>query len=82
MERDLKRPMLEQPTLIAEVHAITRALTNATVQHNEDEFIVALLATIYYVGRFADAKGINLAAHIKAKLLYNATRPYKHGKKF
>lgn len=27
-------------------------------------------------------KGINIDAHIKAKMRYNSTRPYKHGKKY
>lgn len=82
MQHDLQVQGVKQPTIIAEVHAITRSLMNAAVQPNRDEFIVALLATIYYVGQFAAAKDIDLASHIKAKLLYNATRPYKHGKKF
>lgn len=31
---------------------------------------------------YSGAKGLRLAEAIKAKMLYNASRPYKHGKKF
>lgn len=30
----------------------------------------------------AQHKGIDLEAHIKAKMRYNSLRPYKHGKKY
>ena len=81
MQEDL-REVQDRPMLIAKVHAITRSLMNAAVQHSNDEFIVALLASISFVAKYCAAKDISLAAHVKAKLMYNATRPYKHGKKF
>lgn len=42
----------------------------------EDELADTLIRILDYVGGF----NIDIDAHIKTKLAYNATRPYKHGK--
>lgn len=43
---------------------------------------VELADTVIRIMDYAGAKNINLGAAIEAKLAYNRTRPYKHGKKY
>ncbi len=44
----------------------------------EDELADVVIRVLDYVG----GMGIPLAEHIQLKLMYNSTRPYKHGKKY
>lgn len=48
----------------------------------KDTFEDELADIMIRVMDLAHFKGIDLEAHIKAKLRYNSLRPYKHGKKY
>jgi len=37
---------------------------------------------IHYMTLWAESQGVNLDWHVRAKMRYNVTRPYKHGKKY
>lgn len=37
---------------------------------------------IHYMTLWAESRGVNLDWHVRAKMRYNVTRPYKHGKKY
>ena len=37
---------------------------------------------LYYIKRYCEINGIPLEKHIEAKLKYNKSRPYKHGKNY
>jgi len=50
-------------------------LTDCIVNNDYDDFIGIIFAGAYNFN-------IDLASHIKYKLMYNATRPYKHGKQY
>lgn len=45
---------------------------------HEDEIADTLIRILDYCG----LKGIDIQAHVEAKLRYNATRPHKHGKAY
>lgn len=44
----------------------------------EDELTDALIRILHTCAK----KGIDIDTHVQAKMEYNATRPYKHGKEF
>jgi len=50
-------------------------LTDCIINDAYDDFIGIIFAGAYNFN-------IDLASHIKYKLMYNATRPYKHGKQY
>jgi NTP pyrophosphatase (non-canonical NTP hydrolase) len=50
--------------------------------HIKDTFEDELADIVIRVMDLAAYKGIDLENHIKAKMRYNATRGYKHGKKY
>ncbi len=58
-----------------EYHALFRDTVKDTF---EDE----LADTVIRIGDLCGVMGIDLEAHVKAKMRYNTTRPYKHGKKY
>ena len=51
-------------------------------QNVKDTFQDELADIMIRVMDLAAFKGVDLESHIKAKMRYNALRPYKHGKKY
>lgn len=48
----------------------------------KDSFADELADTIIRIADFAGYMGIDLQWHVEQKMMYNANRPYKHGKKY
>lgn len=55
-------------------------LTKTIMQQSITKVQVYLL--VYYCFGWCDEHDIDLLTHIKAKMMYNANRPYKHGKSY
>ena len=51
-------------------------------KHIKDTFEDEMADALIRIHDLAGAKEIDLDFHVRNKLLYNATRPYKHGKKY
>lgn len=43
---------------------------------------IGIYKTVYYCFAWCDYNDIDLLTHIKAKMMYNTNRPYKHGKAY
>lgn len=56
----------------------TEAFKNEVKDTVEDEIADVVLRVLDFCG----ANGIDIDSHIRAKLRYNETRPFKHGKKY
>lgn len=50
--------------------------------YNENYIAMDLTRAVAFVFEWADSLGIDLLLHIKLKVKYNKTRPFKHGKKY
>lgn len=60
-------------------YAMCKELTSCITLQEDSH---ALTAVIKAIVLWCEEKGVNLMLHIKAKMLYNESRPYKHGKKY
>ena len=71
-------------TYVAEMSEISddSSFKVAFQRHVKDTFEDELADIVIRVMDLAEYKGIDLWAHIKAKVRYNSLRPYKHGKKY
>lgn len=54
----------------------------AFVEYIKDTFEDELADTVIRIFDLCEGFGIDLETHIRLKLEYNKTRPYKHGKKY
>ena len=60
-------------------YAMCKELTSGITLQEDSH---ALTAVIKAVVLWCEKNGVALMLHIKAKMLYNQSRPYKHGKKY
>jgi len=65
--------------LYIEPENITKAFYEQYVKGTVEEEIADAIIRLCHL---AKRKDVNLDWHVKAKMTYNATRPYKHGKKY
>lgn len=79
IEADRGGKWVAESDLIRYVNNPTPAVFRETIKDTvEDEIADAMIRLLDFSHKF----GIDLDFHIKHKLLYNASRPYKHGKTY
>lgn len=77
--RDVTRPMFPEngSRYTENIYQIVQTLVRDSVPLD-----VALNACRMQICKLAESMGINIAWHIEKKMIYNASRSYKHGKNY
>lgn len=68
--------------VVSVIHIFVAEANKALICDDMEECIRKLIGVLALVEATCTRFGINLQAHIEAKLAYNSTRPFKHGKKY
>ena len=80
--RDIRQAVLDEPNLsFAEFSAMLHGFVSEYRANKSEHNAIELLTAVICIYARAELCGIDLDAIIDRKCAYNATRPYRHGKR-